>query len=193
MKKKKIHRQIVHNYSSYTLSDEQYEAISFDLDTHVPVKVNKNAIYTEFEVFYQSLLKNISNIPENELRQIKMNHKNMCDKYTKIKVPYKYRKVVKELSERRDISNLKADKSRRVVIMNRDKYMEKCLPILNTNQFVELNSDPTKTTKRKYRMFYGKLNQSFHRMNTNSFTQLDHRLENFMGQQKYINFLKVIK
>ena len=97
MKNKKVHRQIVHNYSSYTLSDEQYEAISFDLDTHVPVKVNKNAIYTEFEVFYQSLLKDTSNIPENELRQIKMNHKNMCDKYNKIKVPYKYRKVVKEL------------------------------------------------------------------------------------------------
>ena len=161
MKKKKIHRQIVHDYSSYTLSDEQYEAISFDLDTHVPVKVNKNAIYTEFEVFYQSLLKNISNIPENELRQIKMNHKNMCDKYTKIKVPYKYRKVVKELSERRDISNLKADKSRGFVIMNRDKYMEKCLPILNTNQFVELNSDPTKTTKRKLQNVLRKIKSKF--------------------------------
>ena len=44
---KKIHRQIVHNYSSYTLSDEQYEALPFGLDTHIPVKVNKNAIYTE--------------------------------------------------------------------------------------------------------------------------------------------------
>ena len=48
---KKIHRQIVHNYSSYTLSDEQYEALPFGLDTHIPVKVNKNAIYTEYEVF----------------------------------------------------------------------------------------------------------------------------------------------
>ena len=47
---------------------------------------------------------------ENELRQIKANLRNTCDKYTKIKVPYKYRKVVKELSERRDIAILKADK-----------------------------------------------------------------------------------
>ena len=67
-RRKKIHRQIVHNYSSYTLSDEQYEALSFGLDTHIPVKKNKNAIYTEFEVFYQSLLKDICNIQENELR-----------------------------------------------------------------------------------------------------------------------------
>ena len=74
--------------------------------------------------------------------------------------------------------------------MNMNKYTEKCLQIPNTNQFVQLSSDLMKATGR---MFYGKLNQSFHRMNTNSFTQLDHRLENFMGQQKYINFLKVIK
>ena len=50
-----------------------------------PVKVNRNAIYTEFEVFFQSLLKDISNIPENELRQIKTNLRNTCDKYTKKK------------------------------------------------------------------------------------------------------------
>ena len=49
-----------------------------------------------------------------------------------------------------------------------------------------------KQQKEKYRMFQGKLNQSFDRMNTNS-TQLDHPLANFMGQQKYINCPKVIK
>ena len=35
---KKIHRQTVHNYSSYKLSDKQHEAFSFGLDTHIPVK-----------------------------------------------------------------------------------------------------------------------------------------------------------
>ena len=52
----------------------------------------------------------------------KTNLRNTCDKYTKIKVPYKYRKVGKELSERRDIAILKADKGRGVVIMNRNKF-----------------------------------------------------------------------
>ena len=37
---KKIQQQIVHNYSTYTLSDEQYDALSFDLDTQIPVKGN---------------------------------------------------------------------------------------------------------------------------------------------------------
>ena len=50
-----------------------------------------------------------------------------------------------------------------------------------------------KQQKEKYRIFYGKLNQSFHLINTNSCTQLDHPLANFMGQQKYINCLQVIK
>ena len=87
---KKLHQQIVHNYSTYnTLSDDQYETLSFGLDTHILVKVSKNATYTEFEIFFQRLLKDISNIPENELRQIKVNLRNTCDKYTKIKVPYK--------------------------------------------------------------------------------------------------------
>ena len=80
--------------------------------------------------------------------------RNTCDKYTKIKAPYKYRKFVKELSERRDIGILKADKGRGFVIINRDKYKEKCLQILNTSQFVKLNSDQTKATEKKYRMSY---------------------------------------
>ena len=66
---KKIHRQVLHNYRSYKLSDKQYDAFSFGVLTHIPVKVNKHTIYTEFEVFYQSLLKDISNILENDLRQ----------------------------------------------------------------------------------------------------------------------------
>ena len=44
---------------------------------------------------------------------------------------------------------LKEDKGRGVAIMNRDKYEEKCLQMLNINQFVKLSSDPMKTTERK--------------------------------------------
>ena len=120
---KKVHWQTVHNHLCYTLSDEQHET-SFGLATHIPIKATKNAIYTEFDVFYQSLLKDISNIPENELRQIRTNLRNTWDKCTKIKVPYKYRKVVKELSERRGITILEAEKGRGVVIMTRDKNTE---------------------------------------------------------------------
>ena len=48
----------------------------------------------------------------------------MCEKYTKIKVPCKYRKIVNKLRKLEEIAVLKADKGRGVVIMNRDKYHE---------------------------------------------------------------------
>ena len=102
-------------------------------------------IDTEFEVFYQGLLKDSGNIPETELQLIKTKLRNTCEKYTKIKVPYKYRKIINELRKREDITVLKADKTRCIVIMNKDKYHEKCLELLDTEQFQKLNLDPTKT------------------------------------------------
>ena len=44
---------------------------------------------------------------------------------------------------------MKADKGRGVVIMNKSKYLEKCLTLLNSEQFIRLNEDPTKTNERK--------------------------------------------
>ena len=92
-------------------------------------------IYTEFEVFYQGLLKDIGNIPETELQLIKAKLRNTCEKDTKIKVPYKYRKIINELRKREAIAVLKADKGRSIVIMNSDKYHEKCFELLDTEQF----------------------------------------------------------
>ena len=61
----------------------------------------------------------------------------------------KYRKIINGLRKREDIAVLKADKGRGVVIVNKDKYHEKCLELLDTEQYQKLNHDPTKTTGRK--------------------------------------------
>ena len=45
--------------------------------------------------------------------------------------------------------------------MGRDKYTEKCLEILSTNQFVKLNSDPAKTTERKVQNVLQKIKSKF--------------------------------
>ena len=145
----KFNKHIVHNYSTYSLSNEQYIALSYGLDTHIPSRTNANMIYNEFEVFFQGLLKDTGNIPETELQLIKTKLRNTCEKYTKIKVPYKYRKIINELRKREEIAVLKADKGRGIVIMNKDKYHEKCLQLLETEQFQKLSHDPTKTTERK--------------------------------------------
>ena len=100
-------------------------------------------------MFYQNLLRNFSNIPETKLQQIKTKLLSTCDKYAKIIVPYKHRKIVKKLSKWNDVVILKADKGKGVVIIDRGKYTKKCSDILNTIQFRKLNKDPTKTMERK--------------------------------------------
>ena len=94
-------------------------------------------------------MKDIGSIPETELQLIKTKLRNRCEKYTKIKVPYKHKKIINELRKREEIAVLKADKGRGIVIMNKDKYPEKCLELLDAKQFQKLNYDPTKTTERK--------------------------------------------
>ena len=39
---------IVHNFSSYNLTQEEHEAVSYGLD-HIPTSINRNNIKTEFE------------------------------------------------------------------------------------------------------------------------------------------------
>ena len=44
---------------------------------------------------------------------------------------------------------MKQDKGKGIVIVDKTKYQEKSLALLNTNQFVKLNSDPTKQIETK--------------------------------------------
>ena len=50
---------IVHKFSSYDLSDAEITALSYGLDTHIPANTNSNTIVTEFELFFQDLLRDI--------------------------------------------------------------------------------------------------------------------------------------
>ena len=75
--------------------------------------------------------------------------RNTCERYCNIKVSYKQRQIIKSLSQREDITIMKADQDRGVVIMNKSKYLEKCLTLLNSEQFARRNEDPTKTNERK--------------------------------------------
>ena len=106
-KQRHIMKKIVHNFSSYNLSQEEINALSYGLDHHVPTNINKNSIVTEFELFFQNLLKGIPNMPETEISKIKTKLRNTCEKYCNIKVPYAKRKIISNLSKRDDIVILK--------------------------------------------------------------------------------------
>ena len=106
-------------------------------------------MHTEFEQFYQGILKDISHLPENYLSSLKTKLRNTCEKYSKIYVPYKYKKINDQLSGNKDLCILKQDKGRGLVLMDKTKYTNKCLEILEANQFTKLNHDPTKSFEGK--------------------------------------------
>ena len=64
-------KSIAHNYLSYVLSKDEELTLSYGLENHIPTKTSRIATNTEFEQFYQRLLHDISNIPEEDLAHIK--------------------------------------------------------------------------------------------------------------------------
>ena len=123
-------KHIIHNFSSYTVTDKKMTALAYGLD-HIPTNINKNAIFTEFEQFFQKLLRDISHIPENELSRIKAKLGNTSKKYCNVKVPCKCKDIVSKISKREDTVILKQDKGRGVVLMDRYKYTDKCLALIS--------------------------------------------------------------
>ena len=64
-------RNAIHNFSSYILPRDEELALMSGLDQHVPNYLRSRAIKTEFELFYQRLLKNIVHLPDITISQIK--------------------------------------------------------------------------------------------------------------------------
>ena len=52
---------------------------------------------------------------------------------------------------------LRQDKGRGIVIIDRNRYTNKCLNILNTEQFRKLDEDPTKSIEAKIQRDVGKI------------------------------------
>ena len=81
--------------------------------------------------------------------QIKAKLRRTCENYSKIRVPYNYKQVINNLSKNNNIVIMRRDEGRGVVIMAKTKYQEKCLALLNTNQFVKLSRDTKKQIETK--------------------------------------------
>ena len=123
--------------------------MSFGLDYHIPNQSSYKTRETEFEMFYQNILPNLSHILENQLTELNSKLGSACHKYNNINVPYNYQKIVKDLASNRDMRILRQDKGRGVVIMDSSKYIEKCLGLLDNEKFVKTTDDPTKRIECK--------------------------------------------
>ena len=61
----------IHNFSSYIVSRDEELALMYGVDQDIPNHLRSNALKTEFELFYQGLLKNVEHFLENTISQIK--------------------------------------------------------------------------------------------------------------------------
>ena len=134
---------IVHNFSSYKLSEEERKALAHGLDHYIPDKIDKRKLEVEFEHLYKNILWNVENIGEEEKLNLKTKILGCYKNYGAIKTPYEHKETIKNLSKNENIYLLKQDKGRGIVIIDRTKYVEKCLDILQTDKFTELDTDPT--------------------------------------------------
>ena len=145
-------RNVVHNFSSYTLSDKEYEVLSYSLDHYVPGKDIGKRTQVEFERFYQEILDqtaHLSHLTEREKIELKTKFLNTFNKFSKIEVPQEQRKIIEDLYKNPDLVILRQDKGRGVVILNRLSYVDKGEMFLNGPEFEKLDSDPTKAFQRQ--------------------------------------------
>ena len=89
------------------------------------------------------MLPHTSGLPETEKITLKSKFLNTFHHYNKIKAPYEYQDTINKLSSNKDICLIKQDKGRGIIIMDKSKYLDKCLEILETDKFVKLDEDPT--------------------------------------------------
>ena len=114
-------RNTIHNFFSYILSSDEHLALMYGMDQHIPNHLGSNVIKIEFELFYPGLLKNIEQLPENTISQIKTKFRRTCENYNKTRVTYKYKQVINNLAQNNTIAIMKQDKGRGEVIMDKTK------------------------------------------------------------------------
>ena len=93
--KRRIVENIIPNFSSYKLTPEEEHALSFSLNDHIPTKQNDIKIKTEFESFYYQILKHTNQLDQQRQDELKSKIRRTCENYSRIKVPYKYQKIIK--------------------------------------------------------------------------------------------------
>ena len=100
-------RNTVRNFSTYQLPSDKEKVVSFGLDEHIPSVRNRHELFTEFELFYQNLVKDIPASHDNIITKIKTKLRHTCDKYSRISVPYKYHIIMKNLRNNKELIILK--------------------------------------------------------------------------------------
>ena len=75
--------------------------------------------------------------------------------------------------------------------MDKMVYLEKCLHILDTNQFTKLSTDPTKKTEEKIQQVLQKIKDVYQLRSIQSYIPQGHVLVRSMEQPKFVSYQKM--
>ena len=183
----------VHSYSLYNLSIEEEKTLLFGLDQYIPTTLNSNNLHTKVEYSYENITNDISHLSEDVVK-LKTKLCHACEKYSDIKVLYKYQRTIDTLRQNNNIVVLKQDKGQTVVILYMNIYVDKFLSILDTNQLMKLHKSPTSSYESKIQRTLRRIKLRLSTEgDTGSFVQLVPMLVDFMGLQRYITLIEMIK
>lgn len=152
---------VVHNFSSYILSNREIELLSFTLDHYVPYKHDVRKIEVAFEKFYQHVIPHTTHLDEREKTGLKSKFLSTFRNYSKIKNTCEQQQVIDGLRRNKNIVILKQDKGRGVVVMNKSDYFQKALGFLEEPPFIKLGEDPTKSFQGKVQRTLLKMKNAF--------------------------------
>ena len=160
-KAKKVLPNIIHNFSSYTLSDKEIEVLSYSLDHYIPDHEYGKRTQVEFERFYQQIIPHTMHLAADEKTALKTTFLETYNKYTKVRIPGEEKKILENLYGNADITVLRQDKGRGVVLMNKCDYVNKSKNFFDGIEFEELISDPTKSFQARVQRTLLKMKKKF--------------------------------
>ena len=105
--------------------------------------------------------KDITHLNNDVITRLKTKLRHRCDKYSQIKVPYKYRNVINNLCRNKQLVIFKQNKGRGVVLLDKSKYVKKCFSIINKNKFKKLHKNPTVSYEAKIQRTLRKMKSRF--------------------------------
>ena len=107
--KLRIVKNIIHNFSSYKLTPEEEQASSVSLNDPIPVKQNDIKIKTELLL---QRLKYTNHLDQQKQDQLKSKIQRIWENHSQINVPYKFRKIIDNISRNKDVILIKQDEGR---------------------------------------------------------------------------------
>ena len=166
---KRIRPDIIHNFSSYVLTEREIEVLSYSRDHYVPSRDYGKRIQVEFERFFQEILNHTDHIPAEQRTTMKTKFLATYGKYSKVKVTNEDKNILDGLYKNKDILILRQDKGRGVVIMNKSDYIDKSMAFLQGDEFETLGTDPTDSFQKLVQRTLLKMKNKF---TTNEYKRL---------------------